>query len=320
MSPFYTNSGQELRMVEPEDGIITTQQKDWLRNYLNQFEAALYGPDFADPELGYQKYIDVDSWVETWLLVEMTKNIDGFRLSTYYHKDRDGKIKQGPAWDYNLSLGNANYLQGAYPEGWYGSQLGAGDYPYWGRLFQDPAFQQRVIDRWNELRQTVWSTPALLADIDQAVGRLSDGNPRLERPAAGERSNPLSRNFDKWGTLTSYLWPNCFFGQGDCPASPLPGGGSPQRYADYVYIMQGLCPAPHGLDGCSIPRRPAVHSRRRRGAETHASDTRRSRRLDGLLHHRRDRSDATGRRRPGNPPVSLRVPTAQSLVPDVTAS
>ena len=70
------------------------------------------------------------------------------------------------------------------------------------------------------------------------MAQLSDGNPRLENPAAGELSNPLSRNFDKWGTLTSYLWPNCFLGSGDCPASPLPGGGRPQRYGDYIYIMQ----------------------------------------------------------------------------------
>ena len=159
-------------MVEPEDGVITPQQKNWLRNHLNEFEAALYGPNFADPDDGYRKYIDVDSWVDTWLLVEMTKNIDGFRLSTYYHKDRDGKIKQGPAWDYNLSLGNGNYLRGAYPDGWYHDGIGAGDYPYWDRLFQDPAFEQQVIDRWNELRQTVWSTEALLADIDQAVAAV----------------------------------------------------------------------------------------------------------------------------------------------------
>ena len=86
-----------------------------MTSYINEFEAALYGPDFADPDRGYAKYIDVDSWATTWLLVEMTKNIDGFRLSTYYYKDRDGKIKQGPAWDYNLSLANGNYLKGAYP-------------------------------------------------------------------------------------------------------------------------------------------------------------------------------------------------------------
>jgi hypothetical protein len=211
-----------------------------MQSYLNQFEAALYGPNFTDPVNGYAKYIDVDSWAETWLLVEFTKNIDGFRLSTYYHKDRNGKIQQGPAWDYNLSLGHGNYLNGAFTAGWYSDQLGDGDYPYWRRLFEDPRFRQRVVDRWNELRQGPWSTEALLADIDAAVQQLSNGNPRLDRPAAGEPSNPISRNFRRWTNVAAYEWPNCYFGQGSCPPSPLPGARAPQRYADYLFLLKNF--------------------------------------------------------------------------------
>lgn len=236
--PFLTSRGQELRMVEPDDRTITTTQKNWLQSYINEFETVLYGPEFADPETGYAAYIDVKSWADTWLLVEMTKNIDGFRLSTYYHKDRLGKIHQGPAWDYNLSLGNGNYLEGAYPEGWYHDGISDQQYPYWDRLFEDPNFEQAVIDRWTELRSTVWSTESLLADIDQAVDMLSDGNPRLDNPLSSEPSNPISRNFDKWGTLNQYLWPNCFFGQGQCPSSPLPGNARPNEYGDYIFIMK----------------------------------------------------------------------------------
>lgn len=253
--PFRTDRGQELRMVEPQDpvsrtdirpGEITEVQKDWLQNYINQFEAALYGPDFADPKIGYQAYIDVDSWVDTWLMVEMTKNIDGFRLSTYYHKDRGGKIHQGPAWDYNLSLANGNYLEGAYPEGWYGDLIGSGDYPYWDRLFEDANFAQKVADRWNELRRTLFTTENLMQDIDNAVAMLSDNNPLLADPAPGEPSNPISRNYARWTTggygVGVYHWPNCFFGQGGCPASPLPRdmtpNGRPNSYDDYIYIMK----------------------------------------------------------------------------------
>ena len=236
--PFSTSRGQELRMVEPDDREITNTQKNWLRSHLNEFEAALYGPDFTDPETGYAAYIDVASWVDTWLLVEMTKNIDGFRLSTYYHKDRGGKIQQGPAWDYNLSLGNGNYLRGAYPDGWYHDGISSSQYPYWDRLFDDPNFEQQVIDRWNELRSSIWSTESLIADIDTAVDALSNGNPRLDRPLSSQPSNPISRNFDRWNNIASYQWPNCFFGQGSCPPSPLPGGGRPNDYGDYIYIMK----------------------------------------------------------------------------------
>jgi hypothetical protein len=53
----------------------------------------------------------------------------------------------GPVWDYDLSLGNANYNDGWHATGWYYSVLGDGDYPYWRRLFEDPEFR-RYADRW----------------------------------------------------------------------------------------------------------------------------------------------------------------------------
>lgn len=252
---------QEVRIVEPscsdaerdretrlnycESGEISDRQIDWLRNHLTEFETALYGSNFKDQSEGYAAYIDVESWIDTWLLVEFTKNIDGFRLSTYYHKDRGGKIKQGPAWDYNLSFGNANYLRGGHYDGWYGQTISGNDYPYWDRLFEDPAFEQAVADRWNELRQTTLATEKLLADVDAAVALLSDGNPNMDQPAEGEPSNPISRNFERWSSggygTDRYHWPNCYFrgNMGDCPTeSPLPGDGQPNVYGDYIFLMK----------------------------------------------------------------------------------
>ena len=233
---------QTFKLVEPAYDAYTPEQLAWLTDYVKQFEAALYGPDFQDPENGYAKYIDVDSWIDTWILVEMTKQIDGFRLSTYYYKDRGGKIHQGPPWDFNLSLVNANYLKGAYPAGWYKDGISGADYPYWDRLFDDPDFSQRLTDRWQELRRTLFTTEKILADIDAVVNVISDGNANYDQPAEGEPSNPISRNVTRWGRnyYTSYHWPNCFFGIDDCPRSPLLDAGDtdgrPDSYADYIYL------------------------------------------------------------------------------------
>jgi len=192
---FSTSRGLSLIYVEPKPEDITDAQKDWIKNYLNQFEAALYGSNFMDPENGYAKYIDVGSFIDVHILVELTKNIDGFRLSTYMYKDRGGKLVMGPVWDYNLSLGNANYLQGWIPTGWYYPQLSDGDYPWWRRLFEDPAFQLRYADRWFELRKGLFSTIRLLKDIDETAALLNEAQ---------------ARNFDRWRILGSYVWPNWF--------------------------------------------------------------------------------------------------------------
>ncbi len=190
---FWTNSGQNLCYVEPKEAEISPEQSAYLINYFNEFEAALAGPNFADPLVGYAKYIDVDSWIDHHLLTEMTKNIDGYRLSTFLFKDRGGKLNMGPIWDYNLTLGNADYLQGWLPQGWYYPQLSAEEYPWWPRLFQDEAFRVRYADRWFSLRETVFATSHMLADIDAHAAVLAESQ---------------VRNFVRWPILGEYVWPN----------------------------------------------------------------------------------------------------------------
>ena len=195
---FRTSRGFELIHLEPDRIEITPEQMDWIKNYLNEFEAVLYGPNFTDPNDGYAKYIDVDSFIDHHIIVELTKNIDGFRLSTYMFKDRNSKLNMGPVWDYNLSLGNANYLDGWLPEGWYFNLLSGADYPWWRRLFEDLNFQLRYADRWFILRQNLFDTTLLLQGIDSIVNQLSEAH---------------VRNFDRWSILGTYVWPNWFIAQ-----------------------------------------------------------------------------------------------------------
>ena len=111
------------------------------------FRGKSKGLNFKDPKTGYAAYIDPDSFIDHHLLVEVTKNIDGFRFSTFYYKDRGGKLNMGPIWDWNLSFGNANGKQGWMPESWYWPQLDDRQYSWFRRLFEDPDFAQRYVDR-----------------------------------------------------------------------------------------------------------------------------------------------------------------------------
>jgi hypothetical protein len=192
---FHTSTGLQLIYVEPDGADITPLQQVWIKAYLDRFESVLYGANFKDPVNGYAKYIDVDSFIDHHILVELAKNIDGFRLSTYMFKDRLGKLNMGPVWDYDLSLGNANYLEGWKPDGWYNRLLGDGDYPWWRRLFQDEQFRLRYADRWYALRRNLFATSRLLGYIDDAANLLNEAQ---------------FRNFDRWRILGVYVWPNWF--------------------------------------------------------------------------------------------------------------
>ncbi|UCG50193.1 MAG: CotH kinase family protein, partial [Phycisphaerales bacterium] len=192
---FTTSTGLVLIPVEPRPPEITHQQINWIKGYLNEFESVLSGPKSADPLYGYARYIDVNSFIDHHIIVELAKNIDGFRLSTYMFKDRLGTLNMGPVWDYNLSLGNADYLRGWDPTGWYYSQLGNHDYPWWRKLFEDPEFRLRYADRWFGLRRVLFATARLLEKVDRTAELLDEAQ---------------ARNFVRWPVLGSYVWPNWF--------------------------------------------------------------------------------------------------------------
>ena len=192
---FNTSRGQRLAYYYPKERRITSAQRSYIRGYINEFESALYGPSFRDPENGYARYIDVGSFIDHHIMVELTKNIDGYRLSTFMFKPREGKLHMGPIWDYNLSIGNANYLNGGSPVGWYYPQLNSNDYPWYPRLFQDSGFRAAYAARWTELRGELFTYDYLLDSLDRHASRIEESQ---------------ARNFERWRILGVYVWPNFY--------------------------------------------------------------------------------------------------------------
>jgi hypothetical protein len=201
-------SGQSLKIHDPKPREITTAQLNWIRDYLVRFEKALYATDWtrATGTNHYSWYIDVDSFVDNHWIVEFSKQIDGYRLSNFLHKDRGGKLKMEPIWDWNLSFGNADYLEGWQTSGWYYPLCGENDHPWLRRLIcgttsgsgatGDPDFNQRIIDRWSELRTNVLSASNVVARVDELAAMLTEA---------------ADRDFQKWPRLGAYVWPNPSF-------------------------------------------------------------------------------------------------------------
>ena len=192
-----TSRGAHLAYVRPSERDITAIQRQWLIGYLNRFESALFGGGFTDPHAGYVAFIDPESFVDLHLITELCKEIDGYRLSTFMHKDRDGKLTMGPLWDFNLSLGNADYLDGWDPQGWYYPLISQSDYlhGWYTRLFQDPQFRLLYADRRFEFRRSTVTTERLLKVIDDYAALLDEAQ---------------ARNFARWPILGRYIWPNWY--------------------------------------------------------------------------------------------------------------
>ncbi len=118
--PNATNQTVEFLYETPESDEIVAEQKAYIKKYVSDFESTLAGNNFADPVSGYEKFIDVNSFIDYFIMQEISKNVDGYRLSTFMYKQRDsdgGKLFMGPVWDFNLGFGNANYCTNGNPEG-----------------------------------------------------------------------------------------------------------------------------------------------------------------------------------------------------------
>jgi|LSQX01.1.fsa_nt_gb hypothetical protein len=197
-----TSMGTFMAYVRPSEADATPAQKSWILNYMNDFESALYSQNFTDPQTGYHAYIDVESFIDHFLITELLKEIDGYRLSNFMYKDRNNKLVMGPVWDFNLSLGNANYMGGWQPQGWYYTQLNAsncyincGVRDWYVRLMQDPVYMQKMRFRWWQLRQNLFSNQNLSNMIWQFSDLLSEAQ---------------VRNFTRWPILGQYVWPNWY--------------------------------------------------------------------------------------------------------------
>jgi len=186
----------------PDRTEILPAQKDYITRKIRDFENVMVSWFYNDPNMGYTKVIDVNSFIDYWIMVEISKNTDGFRLSAYLHKNRDDRdplIHMGPIWDYDLAFGNANYLEAANTWGW--NYLvpadGWGNPNWWNKLLNDNDFRNKLKCRWLELRSTILSNNSIGSIIDQATNEVGDA---------------ATRNFDKWPIQGVYVWPNPYVG------------------------------------------------------------------------------------------------------------
>ena len=183
--------------VSPKASKIVPEQANYIESYIDSFENALIAPDYTYGGKRYDEYIDVQSFIDHFLLKELAKDVDAYRISSYYYKEKDskgGKLFAGPAWDFNIALGNANYCNGGDPQGWMiYINCDIGNPFWWQRFLQDDLFKQQLYCRWRELRQGAFSREAIYAFIDEKV--------ELLEPSIG-------RNFQRWPVLQEYVWPN----------------------------------------------------------------------------------------------------------------
>ena len=192
----------QLKYPDPDN--IQEKQMEYIQSFLENFEDTLAGDEFKDPVHGYQAHLDDMSAIDFMLTQEFTRNIDGYRLSTpiyKYNNAKDPRLKFS-IWDFNIALGNANYLDGDKEYGWCYLELNESNpvnaVPFWfPRLMEDEAFVFKFTERWCQYRSTTHSNEYINHKIDSIAILLNEAQ---------------ERNFKAWNLLGRYVWPNAFVG------------------------------------------------------------------------------------------------------------
>ncbi len=169
---------QPINIKDP-DVPANSEAYNYIVNFMQTVENALYGANWLDKENGWQKYMDMDSFVDWYLINEISRNNDAvFFTSCFMHHAPGGKLFMGPLWDYDLAFGN--YAgQNSNAEGFYiKDNIG-----WYIRLFSDPEFVKRVKERYEYFYSIK----------DEILNRLNESAKYLELSAV--------ENHNKWGVL-----------------------------------------------------------------------------------------------------------------------
>lgn len=206
---FYTHRRQlPVNVKEPDEKLLTADQKTYISEYVDRIEGLLYDGEQVDP--AYRDLIDIDTFIDWWIVIELTENRDTkLPGSCYMYKDARGKLCAGPLWDFDLTT-----FQGSTREFMqydYEVDLSATSHTsrslWYKRLFSDPVFKARAKERWQQYKASFATIGAFIDEqkslIEVSALRnwelwtLGVGSNRDELLAWDEAVERLKTNYEK---------------------------------------------------------------------------------------------------------------------------
>jgi hypothetical protein len=191
--------GEKVHFVysDPKAEDLSLQQKTYIQEFINSLENVLYNPSFKSPVFGYKAYVDINSFADYFILGEVTRNVDAYKKSRYFYKNKDskdGSLHSGPVWDFDWAwknlLEDCIHFNKTDGSGWAYRINECFAYPVppsWEvRMLQDGEFTNLVHNRYFELRKSILSQSQLENTIDSVANLLNEAQ---------------NRHYQKWNIL-----------------------------------------------------------------------------------------------------------------------
>ena len=194
---FSSSRGNPVTIKHPGDDDITTQQHNYIKNYFNLMESAVFASNYTDPENGYRKYLDIESFLKHFLIGEFSGNMDTY-WSVYMYKDREeNQFHVAPCWDFDLAFDNDQRIypvNGRTSWAYLGGSAAGNMKSFVSRLLGDNATDQQLRQLWKDNRKEGFlDEKTLVAYVDSM---------------AQEMEASANLNFIRWPILNSKVHQN----------------------------------------------------------------------------------------------------------------
>ena len=173
--------GQTLsfRYYYPKADDITVNQKIYIQNFIYDFETSLANSNSSSSSKGFKNWINMNSAIDFFLIQEFSKNIDAYRASTFFYKDKSSindTIFFGPIWDFNFSYGATPFCEGDQYQGWqFETTCSQEASLFWFKHFlKDDEYVNLLNCRWNKLRNDAFSLESIFSIIDSLSNTINE--------------------------------------------------------------------------------------------------------------------------------------------------
>lgn len=152
------NNGGNVQYIHdnPKPEFINSTQSSYIKSIFYRLQDNMIKQNESIKD-GYPSDIDVLSFIDYMIINELSSNVDAYQISTYFHKDRGGKLKAGPVWDFNLSYGNDLFLWGynrSFTNVWQFDDGGNTGSRFWNDLYRSQTYKCHFAKRWKQVSQS----------------------------------------------------------------------------------------------------------------------------------------------------------------------
>lgn len=175
----------------PKPSEITNSQSIYIHGVFNNLASAAGNHDTSIIS-GIPSVIDIPSFVDFMIVAEFSSNVDVYTYSTFFHKDRKGKLRAGPVWDYNLTFGHDEFGNRSRYDVWQFNNDDNNGPRFWKDLFDTDEFKCYLAKRWFEVTAegNFMNYSILCARIDEIDAWITEA---------------VGRDNQRWSKMTQHV-------------------------------------------------------------------------------------------------------------------